>query len=95
MIQDGLKNKENDIKGITKQACSLLDIAWTKGYVAGVNDGHRTCMEGMKRRKGSWIDSGDAMEEYKEWGHCSVCGGGMFQSDFCPNCGADMRGGQG
>lgn len=42
-------------------------------------------------KKGIWIDSGDAMEEYKAWGHCSVCGGGMFQSDFCPNCGAEMR----
>ena len=45
-----------------------------------------------ERPKGEWIDLGYALEEYRAWGKCSVCGYGMFQSDFCPNCGADMRG---
>lgn len=44
-----------------------------------------------EHKKGEWIDLGYALEEYREWGKCSVCGYGMFQSDFCPNCGADMQ----
>lgn len=107
MIQEELKNKEKDLKGITRQACSLLDTAWTKGYAAGFNDGYATRREAdkeaYKRPKGEW----------KEWIdeklggisiYCPNCGEPAFEksidgvyrqvkSNFCPNCGADMRGG--
>ena len=48
------------------------------------------------RRKGKWIKSNIPEEDYT----CSECGGacwyydyerGVAKSDYCPNCGADMR----
>lgn len=71
-----------------------IDNAPTIEYSKNSLDYDYGFAEGLRRareKKGSWIDSGYALEEYREWGQCSVCGGGMFQSDFCPNCGADMR----
>jgi len=41
-----------------------------------------------KRKTGKWIHS-DFSHEFL---HCSQCGRGRhFCSNFCPNCGADMR----
>ena len=63
-------------------------IAWEQGYEAGLAQGKQD------RPKGGWID--------KEHGRykCSVCGhfpatqsGFPWLSSFCPECGADMRGG--
>jgi len=46
-----------------------------------------------ERKKGKWIDKSDGIDG--AWNYCSVC---MEQAidlyDFCPNCGADMRGEQ-
>jgi ribosomal protein S27AE len=48
-----------------------------------------------ERKKGEWIE-----EPVSKWPHCSECGyNGLFsdiyetpiRSNFCPNCGADMR----
>lgn len=43
-----------------------------------------------EREKGEWIKlyRGTIAEGL----HCSVCGKHGYRSDFCPNCGADMRG---
>ena len=49
-----------------------------------------------ERKTGKWID-----ETFKPWGlvyhpyRCDQCGDhSEADSNFCPNCGADMRGGQ-
>ena len=42
MIQDRLNDKDKDLKGVKRQAESLLSVAWQKGYVAGFNDGYAT-----------------------------------------------------
>mgnify|MGYP003318924139 CR=1 FL=1 len=46
-----------------------------------------------ERAKGEWLAD---TNEFDEWYCCSVCHKGltMFDGtyDFCPNCGADMRG---
>lgn len=46
-----------------------------------------------EREKGEWL-----ADEFDEWYCCSVCHKGltMFDGtyDFCPHCGADMRGEQ-
>ena len=44
-----------------------------------------------ERKKGEWIPKDDGRY------HCSSCDGIApkgYRWDFCPNCGADMRGGQ-
>ena len=51
-------------------------------------------MEKLKRKKGEWIKN-----EYDWYYHCSVCEENNLLhtdeanalSDYCPNCGADMR----
>lgn len=57
-------------------------------------------IEALERKRGEWIQQRD---EYWGvfWFNCSVCGqkppndqfGQEWHSNFCPNCGADMRGG--
>jgi len=45
------------------------------------------------RKKGKWIDKSDDIDG--AWNYCSVCGEQAIDLyDFCPNCGADMRGEQ-
>jgi hypothetical protein len=44
-----------------------------------------------ERKKGEWIDKSGGIEG--AWNYCSVCGEQAIDLyDFCPNCGADMRG---
>lgn len=46
-----------------------------------------------ERKKGRWIDKSNGIEG--AWNYCSVCGEQAIDLyDFCPNCGADMRGEQ-
>ena len=43
------------------------------------------------RKKGKWI-KGDRPGEMFNWSHCSACGEkDMFESKYCPNCGAEME----
>ena len=44
-----------------------------------------------ERKTGKWIDKNNE----GVWNYCSVCGEQAIDLyDFCPNCGADMRGEQ-
>lgn len=43
------------------------------------------------RQKGEWIDRSGGIEG--AWHYCSVCGNSAINNfDFCPNCGAKMKG---
>lgn len=45
-----------------------------------------------QRMRGRWVDKNN-MEG--AWNYCSICGEQAIDLyDFCPNCGADMRGEQ-
>ena len=49
-----------------------------------------------ERTKGKWIHDGYDFPHGNDWIHCSICGkkGTNVPADltnFCPNCGADMR----
>ena len=49
----------------------------------------------IQPRRGKWIDTKGNTEWYAREYECSECGGTMLgESNFCPNCGADMRGEQ-
>lgn len=53
----------------------------------------RMLEELTERKRGEWIhyDDGDFDYDYK----CSLCGYAVWDnSDYCPNCGTDMRGGK-
>ena len=45
----------------------------------------------MSSAEGKWIDKSGGIED--AWNYCSICGEQAIDLyDFCPNCGADMRG---
>lgn len=65
--------------------------AWNRRVVTDTNDGSK------ERNKGEWIKVGHWGRSYK----CNQCGNyldfdgvnaGRGDANFCPNCGADMRG---
>ena len=48
-------------------------------------------------KKGQWIHDGRKFKGGNDWVHCSECGHlevMASRTNFCPNCGADMRGEQ-
>ena len=48
-----------------------------------------TAIQLIKESKGEWIKSSEDLELYC----CSICGEiNEYDDNFCPNCGADMRG---
>lgn len=57
---------------------------YMEGYKAGKKD--------FEPKQGEWIDTGDMEEYWSEEYQCSVCGAKDHWHNFCPNCGADMRG---
>ena len=48
-----------------------------------------------ERKRGKWINRSFNII-YPEWERykCSACGGFSYSYEFCPHCGADMRGGE-
>ena len=55
------------------------------------------------RKKGKWIKHSYGFILKNRWGECSICGNtldfagvnaGRGDANYCPNCGADMRGEQ-
>ena len=60
-------------------------------------------LEQPERKKGKWLQKSKPLEFCTEWWYeCSECGSKPpndryghpnYLSDYCPNCGADMRGG--
>lgn len=66
---------------------------WGLGRIAKAFD---MAIEALKdRHKGEWIAHTTSVgdKEYIEYGRCSECGEmALVRMNFCPNCGADMRG---
>ena len=59
------------------------DKLWRAAYERGKRE--------AERMRGKWIDRSGGIEG--AWNYCSVCGEQAIDLyDFCPNCGADMRG---
>ena len=60
------------------------------GYVKTVTDRIKA-LPTVQPKRGKWIDKSGGIEG--AWNYCSVCGEQAIDLyDFCPNCGADMRG---
>lgn len=73
----------------------LVSITDENGWLGGIKDAIEAVI-GLpsvqpERKKGKWIDKSGGIEG--AWNYCSVCGEQAIDLyDFCPNCGADMRG---
>ena len=46
-----------------------------------------------ERPKGEWIMDNEHTKNPLLWYKCNLCGVYHSPTNFCPNCGADMRGG--
>ena len=47
--------------------------------------------EGETEREGKWIDMNTSTTMYMPRYKCSICNEWANKSNYCPNCGADMR----
>lgn len=70
-------------------------------YAIGFADGYRQGKKDAERKKGDWIIMSEFLGGCTD--RCSVCGweydynGYVDEQEYynyCPNCGADMRGGE-
>jgi hypothetical protein len=95
--------EEKNIRGIARVLCDAHEpcskCVWRKCDVWNravrlYNAGYR------KQKEGEWIEKSEDKDEYYEYCYkCSVCGKWSIMeeeefSNFCPNCGAHMRGGK-
>ena len=89
-----------DADALKDRLQSLAYDDWNQGVCTSWADAYRECADMVdeqptiepERKKGEWI-SNDIDPE--AWNFCSVCGEQAIDLfDFCPNCGADMRGEQ-
>ena len=83
-----------------KELYHKISEAYSKGHLSwGANEVIKDIIGECDpvEKKGEWIDSDIPNEKYV----CSNCGGACWyydyegevaKSNFCPNCGADMRG---
>lgn len=88
--------------------CGLIDNAqavepdcltckqYEDGYVYGFNIGYNKAKSEFKRPQGKWKEyklRNDIVVEYAfKCSNCKEDSGLFYPTDFCPNCGADMRG---
>ena len=72
----------------------------TESYTNGLTDAYNLILQlpsaQPEQKKGKWIEVDGT--DYEQFCKCSVCGCGsdsfdtVYKPNFCPNCGADMRG---
>lgn len=67
------------------EKCTVAAYSYWSGWNSGLKRAS-ILIRNEIRPKGHWIR--------RPQGHyvCSLCEKGMYKSDFCPSCGADMRG---
>lgn len=81
-----------------------IEQAYKNGYNEGLLEGRKTAADDYNRgyergkmdavKTGKWnkIDR-DKHDVWRPLWHCSLCGGQKYVvTNFCPHCGADMRG---
>lgn len=53
----------------------------------------RMAIEALERQRGEWVEAYEDYRQQISWWECSVCRYGVsWKPNYCPNCGADMRG---
>lgn len=71
------------------ESASRIDdiISWISGDIKGL-----PAADVRENVRGKWIDMNTITENYYPRYKCSVCDGYANYSDYCPYCGAYMRG---
>lgn len=98
---DALKICDSNEDGINCHKCPLRDERWDGAWQDNETNCYRKLMRdsakllelpSVQPRRGKWAGKGDS-EGFGIF-ICDNCGKfAMMEYDFCPNCGADMRGG--
>ena len=85
-----LINRQDVIEAFWK-----LDIELRPSAIDAITDMLKTLPSAEpERKRGEWkFRSPNILYPESERYKCSVCGGHSYIHDYCPNCGADMRGG--
>ena len=79
-----LISRDEAVKTVIRMCAPICD--YTKDMVKEINS-----LPSADRPKGEWMFNTE--ENGKSWFICSVCGDSIFhKSNFCPSCGAYMRG---
>lgn len=79
----------------TERALTIIDRLRTDEHINNKECGTlRRAILLPERRQGKWVDTGDMQEYWAEEYQCSICGAKDHWHNYCPNCGADMRGGK-
>ena len=81
-MSDDLIRRSDAIKAVNKAKAEGMTECPT--YYLGI-------VPTIEPKRGEWIDRSDGIEG--AWNYCSVCGEQAIDLyDFCPNCGARMKG---
>ena len=91
MSDSKIKTKLKDLSGMKGAIDNIVAQAWERGYKYGLYEAKQS--NNSTRPQGEWIYDGFCVttSQYK----CGVCRmPSLDRSKFCPNCGADMRGGE-
>ncbi len=79
----------------TTQVCNGLEIEDVDVVAVATIDNAPTVVAEnatSDRPQGEWIDTGDMNEYWAEEYQCSICGAKDHWHNYCPKCGAEMRG---
>ena len=72
--------------------CKKCDESFMKGHNIGLENGYKQGVnDASVSRKGHWLHK-EVTDDYRVTGQCSECKERKIIDNFCPNCGADMRG---
>lgn len=80
---------------IAIEALSERNIARDIATILENEQDMRVMLQNADRPKGEWIPhtTSVGLKHYAEYARCSECGEmALVHMNFCPNCGADMRG---
>lgn len=89
-VKDALKKhfKKNPTMAI--RAMAIVDEV--PSVHTGFLDWQKIILTNLFTRKGKWIEASEDWRNQITWWECSECGTpSSIKSNFCPNCGADMR----
>ena len=81
-----IESKIDNAQGYEQEV--YLDETSLNHYIEGYREA-RKCFE---RPKGEWIMDNEHTKNPLLWYKCNLCGVYHSPTNFCPNCGADMRG---
>ena len=77
----------NRVKTIIDNAPTVEEKSYAMGYQDGLEDGLNDI-----RPQGEWIEQVVRGDKVPCCSNCGLGSGTLYEFDFCPNCGADMRG---